>query len=65
MSTEGVESHSLIKDIEEVADGAKFGYPIVADASKEVAFKYDMVTEGTFCQYQLWNGCNCAFSFHH
>ena len=50
LSTEGVESHNdWIKDIEEVAtDGAKFGYPIIADASKEVAFKYDMVTEEDF-----------------
>ncbi|CAK7890699.1 peroxiredoxin Prx1p, mitochondrial [[Candida] anglica] len=50
LSTEGVESHnSWIKDIEDVATGGKpFGYPIIADANKEVAFKYDMLTEEDF-----------------
>jgi alkyl hydroperoxide reductase subunit AhpC len=48
--TEGVESHrEWIKDIEDVATGgSKFGYPIIADSSKEVAFKYDMLSEDDF-----------------
>lgn len=52
LSTEGVDSHKAwIKDIEDVAtDGAKFGYPIIADSSKEVAFKYDMITEEDFAK---------------
>lgn len=50
LSTEGVESHKgWIKDIEEVVTGnEKFNFPIIADESKEVAFKYDMVTEQDF-----------------
>lgn len=50
LSTEGVESHKAwIKDIEDVATGGiKFSYPIIADASKEVAFKYDMLSEQEF-----------------
>ena len=50
LSTEGVDSHNQwIKDIEEVSTGgSKFGFPIIADSSKEVAFKYDMLTESDF-----------------
>lgn len=50
LSTEGVPSHEgWIKDIEEVVTGGeKFGFPIIADESKEVAYKYDMVTEEDF-----------------
>lgn len=50
LSTEGVESHKgWIKDIEEVATGnTKFQFPIIADESREVAFKFDMVTEDDF-----------------
>ncbi|KAK6460585.1 thioredoxin-like protein [Scheffersomyces coipomensis] len=50
LSTEGVDSHNQwIKDIEEVAtEGEKFGFPIIADSTKEVAYKYDMVTEDDF-----------------
>lgn len=50
LSTEGVESHKgWIKDIEEVATGnTKFQFPIIADESREVAFKFDMVTEEDF-----------------
>lgn len=50
LSVDGVESHNnWIDDIEEVtSDGAKFDYPIIADESKEVAFKYDMLTEADF-----------------
>lgn len=50
LSTEGVDSHNAwIKDIEDVATGGKpFGYPIIADATKEVAFKYDMLSEADF-----------------
>ena len=50
LSTEGVDLHNKwIKDIEDVAsDGNKFSYPIIADSDKEVAFKYDMLTEQEF-----------------
>lgn len=50
LSTESVKSHlDWIKDIEGVtALGAQFTYPIIADSSKEVAFKYDMLTEEDF-----------------
>ncbi|KAK6202503.1 thioredoxin-like protein [Scheffersomyces amazonensis] len=50
LSTEGVDSHNQwIKDIEEVVtEGEKFGFPIIADSTKEVAYKYDMVTEEDF-----------------
>ncbi|EGW34423.1 uncharacterized protein SPAPADRAFT_59853 [Spathaspora passalidarum NRRL Y-27907] len=50
LSTEGVDSHNeWVKDIEEVeTQGEKFGFPIIADGKKEVAFKYDMVTEDDF-----------------
>jgi peroxiredoxin (alkyl hydroperoxide reductase subunit C) len=50
LSTEGVESHKgWIKDIEEVVtENEKFNFPIIADESKEIAFKYDMVTEQDF-----------------
>lgn len=52
LSTEDVASHrGWIKDIEEVATGgAAFSFPIIADPKKEVAFKYDMVTEEDFGQ---------------
>lgn len=50
LSTEGVESHkSWIKDIEDVSSGgAKFTYPIIADADRKVAFLYDMCSESDF-----------------
>ena len=50
LSTESVESHAhWIKEIEEVVTGgAKFGFPIIADKTKEIAYKYDMVTEDDF-----------------
>ncbi|ODV82185.1 thioredoxin-like protein [Suhomyces tanzawaensis NRRL Y-17324] len=50
LSTEDVDSHKgWIKDIEEVAtNGQKFGFPIIADSTREIAFKYDMVTEEDF-----------------
>lgn len=48
LSTEGVESHKgWIKDIEDVT-ADKFQFPIIADESREVAFKFDMVTEDDF-----------------
>lgn len=52
LSAEDVDSHQKwIKDIEDVATGgAKFGYPIIGDGKKEVAFKYDMVTEEDFAK---------------
>lgn len=51
LSTEGVESHNKwIKDIEDVTGGDPFGFPIIADPSKEIAFKYDMVSEEDFHQ---------------
>ena len=50
LSTDGVESHNKwIKDIEDVTScGSKVGYPVIDDASKEVSFLYDMVTEEDF-----------------
>lgn len=50
LSVDDVASHKdWINDIEEVSsEGAKFDYPIIADESKEVAFKYDMLTEADF-----------------
>ncbi|CUM66532.1 uncharacterized protein PRCAT00004199001 [Priceomyces carsonii] len=50
LSTEGVDSHKAwVKDIEDVSTGgAKFNYPIIADHNKEVAFKFDMVSEDDF-----------------
>lgn len=53
LSTEGVESHNeWIKDIEEITTGGQpFTFPIIADLSKEVAFKYDMVTEEDFAKF--------------
>ncbi|KAG7662805.1 uncharacterized protein J8A68_003659 [[Candida] subhashii] len=50
LSTEGVDSHNAwVKDIEEVeTQGKEFAFPIIADLNKEVAFKYDMVTEEDF-----------------
>lgn len=50
LSTEGVESHKAwIKDIEDVTSGgAKFSYPIIADADRKVAFLYDMCSESDF-----------------
>lgn len=49
LSTEGVESHNKwIKDIEDVTGGNPFSFPIIADPSKEIAFKYDMVSEEDF-----------------
>lgn len=48
LSTEGVESHNdWIKDIEDVT-GGPFSFPIIADPTKEIAFKYDMVSEDDF-----------------
>ncbi|KAI3403211.2 hypothetical protein KGF56_003981 [Candida oxycetoniae] len=50
LSTEGVDSHKgWIKDIEEVqTNGKEFSFPIIADGKREVAYKYDMVTEEDF-----------------
>lgn len=49
LSTEGVDSHKAwIKDIEDVTGGSPFSFPIIADPSKEIAFKYDMVSEDDF-----------------
>lgn len=50
LSTEDVESHKAwIKDMEDVTTGgAKFTYPIIADTDKNVAFKYDMLSEEEF-----------------
>lgn len=49
LSTEGVESHKdWIKDIEDVTGGSPFTFPIIADPKKEIAFKYDMVSEEDF-----------------
>lgn len=50
LSTEGVESHNKwIKDIEDVTSGgAKFGYPIIADSDRKVAFLYDMCSADDF-----------------
>lgn len=50
LSTEGVDSHNgWIKDIVEVeTNGKEFSFPIIADGKKEVAYKYDMVTEEDF-----------------
>ncbi|CAK9436461.1 uncharacterized protein LODBEIA_P10190 [Lodderomyces beijingensis] len=54
LSTEGVESHQgWIKDIEEVeTNGDAFQFPIIADGKREVAYKYDMVTEDDFKNLQ-------------
>lgn len=50
LSTEGVQSHKdWIKDIEDVTSGgAKFTYPIIADADRKVAFLYDMCSAEDF-----------------
>lgn len=49
LSTEGVDSHNAwIKDIEDVTGGTPFAFPIIADPKKEIAFKYDMVSEEDF-----------------
>lgn len=50
LSTEGVQSHNdWIKDIEDVTSGgAKFTYPIIADADRKVAFLYDMCSADDF-----------------
>lgn len=52
LSSEDVDSHKAwIKDIEDLnTDGEAFSFPIIADVSKEVAFKYDMVTEEDFAK---------------
>lgn len=48
LSTEDVDSHNAwIKDIEDVTNGP-FTFPIIADPKKEIAFKYDMVSEEDF-----------------
>ncbi|WPK26361.1 hypothetical protein PUMCH_003714 [Australozyma saopauloensis] len=48
LSTEDVDSHNAwIKDIEDVT-GGPFSFPIIADPKKEIAFKYDMVSEEDF-----------------
>lgn len=53
LSTEGVESHNKwIKDIEDITDGEPFTFPIIGDPTKEVAFKYDMLSEEDFEQMQ-------------
>ncbi|GEQ66382.1 hypothetical protein JCM33374_g45 [Metschnikowia sp. JCM 33374] len=49
LSTEDVDSHNAwIKDIEDVTGGNPFSFPIIADPKKEIAFKYDMVSEEDF-----------------
>lgn len=49
LSTEDVPSHNKwIKDIEDVTGGNPFSFPIIADPTKEIAFKYDMVSEEDF-----------------
>lgn len=49
LSTEDVASHNeWIKDIEGVTGGSPFSFPIIADPSKEIAFKYDMLSEEDF-----------------
>ncbi|KAF5210508.1 hypothetical protein E0198_003384 [Clavispora lusitaniae] len=49
LSTEGVDSHKAwISDIEDVTGGNPFSFPIIADPSKEIAFKYDMLSEDDF-----------------
>lgn len=49
LSTEDVDSHNAwIKDIEDVTGGNPFSFPIIADPSKEIAFKYDMLSEEDF-----------------
>lgn len=48
LSTDDIESHnSWIKDIESYKN-TQLNYPIIADTSKEIAFKYDMLTEEDF-----------------
>ncbi|CAH6719844.1 peroxiredoxin Prx1p, mitochondrial [[Candida] jaroonii] len=48
LSTEGVESHNeWIKDIEQY-NSTNVNFPIIADENKEVAFKYDMLSEEQF-----------------
>lgn len=48
LSTEDVDSHNAwIKDIEDVT-GGPFTFPIIADPKKEIAFKYDMMSEDDF-----------------
>ncbi|CAI5755577.1 unnamed protein product [Candida verbasci] len=48
LSVEDVDSHKAwIKDIEDI-EKQKFQFPIIADGKREVAFKYDMVTEEDF-----------------
>lgn len=49
LSTEDVASHNeWIKDIEGITGGSPFSFPIIADPSKEIAFKYDMLSEEDF-----------------
>ncbi|SCV01334.1 LANO_0F11276g1_1 [Lachancea nothofagi CBS 11611] len=49
LSAEEVDKHqSWIKDIEEISGLDKFAFPIIGDASREVAFLYDMVDEEGF-----------------
>lgn len=49
LSTEDVDSHNAwIKDIEDVTGGDPFSFPIIADPTKEIAFKYDMLSEEDF-----------------
>lgn len=49
LSVEGVPSHNeWIKDIEEISKLDKFGFPVIADENKEIAFLYDMVDEEGF-----------------
>ncbi|SCU83782.1 LAFA_0D05754g1_1 [Lachancea sp. 'fantastica'] len=49
LSAEEVDKHqNWIKDIEEISSLDKFSFPIIGDASREVAFLYDMVDEEGF-----------------
>lgn len=49
LSTEDIASHNeWIKDIEDVTGGSPFSFPIIADPSKEIAYKYDMLSEEDF-----------------
>lgn len=50
LSADSIEHHNQwLADIEEfTSQGAKVNYPIIADSSREVAFKYDMLDQSGF-----------------
>lgn len=54
LSADDIKHHEQwVKDIEEVtSQGAKVNYPIIADSSREVAFKYDMLDQAGFEKLQ-------------